>query len=81
MRYVFVKRFTADLEKLSAEIQRKFFKQLKFLLRDIRYPSLRAKKHDESLGIWQARIDDHFRFYFKIDKDCYVFLRTEPHRD
>ena len=81
MRYVFVKRFTADLEKFPAEIQRKFFKQLKFLLRDIRYPSLRTNKHNESLGIWQARVDDNFRFYFKIDTDCYVLLRIESHTD
>lgn len=81
MRYVFLKRFTADLWRLPAEIQRKFFKQLKFLLSDIRHPSLRAKKHDESLSIWQARVDDHFRFYFKIDKACYVLLRIESHED
>jgi len=81
MRYVFVKGFREELDALPLEIQRKFFKQLGFLLRNIRYPSLRAKKYNEPLGIWQARADNNFRFYFKIDKDCYVILRIRPHSD
>ena len=81
MRYAFVKGFQNKLEDLSSEVQKKFFKQLKFLLHDIRHPSLRAKKFDESLSIWQARVDDNFRFYFRIENDCYVILRIRPHKD
>jgi len=36
---------------------RSFHKQLAFLERDLRHPSLQAKKFDESAGIWQARVN------------------------
>ncbi len=33
------------------------------------------------LGIWQARVDDHYRFYFIIDGDTYVLLSILGHTD
>lgn len=56
-----------------------FWKQLRFLLGDLRYPSLHAKKYDEEKGIWQARVDKSYRFYFLIDGDTYVLLDTRAH--
>jgi hypothetical protein len=37
---------------------------------DIR--SLHAKKYNESRGLWQARINDDWRFYFTIESDAYI---------
>ena len=34
------------------------------MLSDIRYPSLHAKKYDESGDLWQARVIRDWRFYF-----------------
>lgn len=81
MRYVFAESFLGELELLSEATQKKFFKQIHFLVKDIRHPSLHAKKYHEILGVWQARVDKHFRFYFKIDKDCYVMLSVKSHSD
>ena len=61
--------------------QRKFQKQITLLLRDIRHPSLRAKKYDEAQDIWQARVDDNARFYFKIIRDRYSLLDIKKHKD
>jgi len=36
--------------------------------------SLRAKKYDEANDIWQARVDDGYRFYFQIDGETYLLL-------
>ena len=33
---------------------------------------VRAKKYDESRGLWQARVTDDWRFYFTIEGDAYV---------
>jgi hypothetical protein len=35
-------------------IRKAFLKQLAFLEVDIRHPSLKAKKYDESAHVWQA---------------------------
>jgi plasmid maintenance system killer protein len=49
------------------------------LLSDLRHPSLRAKKHDEARGIWQARVNAGWRFYFTIEGDTYYLLDIIPH--
>mgnify|MGYP001595370167 CR=1 FL=1 len=71
--------FKKRLSKLSLHIQNKFSRGAGYLLKDIRHPSLRAKKYDESEGVWQARVDDDFRFYFIIDHDTYIFLDIKSH--
>jgi mRNA interferase RelE/StbE len=53
--------------------------QLAFLLSNLRHPSLRAKKYDEAIDIWQARVDDGYRFYFQIDGETYLLLSIIPH--
>jgi mRNA interferase RelE/StbE len=68
-----------DYDALPARLKRAVDKQLVFLLRDIRYPSLRAKKYDETNDIWQARVNDDYRFYFRIAGDEYRILRIIPH--
>lgn len=75
----FTLRFRKQYQNLSAERQAKFDKQLAFLLSNLRHPSLRAKKYDEANDIWQARVDDDYRFYFQIDGETYVLLSIIPH--
>ena len=81
MKHIFIDRFVRQLKKMPRVVEEKFYKQLAYLLTDIRHPSLRAKKFDETQGIWQARVDDHFRFYFQIDGDTYVIVNILPHTD
>lgn len=75
----FTLRFRKQYQKLSKDRQAKFDKQLAFLLSNLRHPSLRAKKYDEAQDIWQARVDDDYRFYFKIQGDLYILLSIIPH--
>ena len=79
MKYRFSENFADNLGSFPEIIQTKFWKQLKFLLSDIRYPSLRAKKYDETRGIWQARVDQNIRFYFLIENDTYILLNIKKH--
>lgn len=79
MRAVLTEPFADNLIDAPPEIQKLFGKQLAHLLRDIRHPSLRAKKYDERRGIWQARINDDWRFYFTIDSATYVLRGLIPH--
>lgn len=75
----FTLRFRKQYQKPSEERKAKFDKQLAFLLSNLRHPSLRAKKFDEANDIWQARVDDDYRFYFQIDGETYILLSIIPH--
>ena len=79
MKYVFGHGFTVRLEALPLSIRTKFFKQLNFLIVNIRHPSLQAKKYNEARGLWQARVDRNYRFYFLIKKDTYVLIDIRSH--
>jgi plasmid maintenance system killer protein len=60
-------------------VQRAFYKQLGFLAGNLSHPSLRAKKYDEANDIWQARVNKHWRFYFKIEDDTCFITDVIPH--
>ncbi len=79
MKAAFSRRFIRQYADLSAERKAKFDKQLGFLLANLRHPSLRAKKYDEAQDIWQARLDENYRFYFRIEGDTYRLLSIIPH--
>jgi mRNA-degrading endonuclease RelE of RelBE toxin-antitoxin system len=79
MKYIFLERFISQLESFPIDKQNKFYKQLNFLLNNLRHPSLHAKKYDETKGIWQARVDKNIRFYFQIDGETYILLEIERH--
>jgi hypothetical protein len=65
--------------KAPPAVQKAFLKQIELLSENLRHPSLRAKKYDESQGLWQARVDRNWRFYFTIDYDVYVIQDLIPH--
>ncbi len=70
------------IEQLAAAplpIQKAFIEQMSFLVRDLRHPSLHAKKYEEAEARWQARINQDWRFYFKIDGDSYRIAEIRPH--
>ncbi len=63
MRAAFPQRFVRQYAALPENHKARFDKQLGFLLANLRHPSLRAKKYDEARHVWQARVDDDYRFY------------------
>lgn len=79
MKSKFSINFLEKLEGFPLPIQKKFRKQLEFLISNIRHPSLHAKKYEESTGTWQVRVDKSVRFYFLIEKDTYILLDIKYH--
>ena len=79
MRTVASDRFRRLFNAAPPEVQRAFDKQVRHLLRDLRHPSLRAKKYDETTGLWQARVTGSWRFYFHIEGDTYILYTIKPH--
>ena len=79
MKLYFTEPFIEDYQALSEKLQRRVDKQLRFLLQNLRYPSLRAKKIDSRRGIWRARVTDAVRFTFQIEGDTYILRRVGGH--
>ena len=79
MKLVYSERFLKALREAPPQVQRTFLKQSQFLLHDIRYPSLQAKKYDEALGLWQARVNRDWRFHFTIETNEYRMQALVPH--
>lgn len=80
MKLVFTPRFVQSYTDAPAKIRKAFDKQSLFLLFNLRHPSLHAKKYDESINLWQARVTRDWRFYFTIDGDEYRLhdIKTHP---
>ncbi len=79
MRLLRTKHFVRNYSKAPQEVQRAFDKQSAFLLHNLHHPSLRAKKYDEAKNLWQARVNDSWRFYFVIRDDEYILTSMIPH--
>lgn len=73
------RRAVEQLAAAPAPIQKAFIKQINFLTRDLGHPSLHAKRYDESHGLWQARVNDDWRFYFTIASETYKIESLIPH--
>jgi hypothetical protein len=79
MRLFYTDRFLESYEQAPAAIQGAFDRRVALLLANLRHPSLRAKKYDETRGIWQARVTRDWRFYFTIEGDTYYLLDIISH--
>jgi len=79
MKFRLTKRAERDFDALSPTLQARVDKQLALLLQNLRHPSLRTKKYDEKDDIWQGRVTQDYRFYFRIEGDTYVILAIIPH--
>ena len=79
MRALYTAKFTRQLDAAPANVQRAFRKQLTFLVDDLRHPSLRAKKYDQARDLWQARVNNDWRFYFTIEGDVYMLRTIRSH--
>lgn len=79
MNVSLTERAIGALAAAPPPVQKAFIKQINFLARNLRHSSLRAKKYDESLDLWQARVNEDWRFYFTISRDTYVVTSVVPH--
>src|SRR5579859_5160207 len=78
-------RFLRQYAAAPAEVRKAFDKQIRFLLENLNHPSLRARKYDEALDLWQARVNKSWRFYFPLKAKSSAFTissltRSEGYR-
>jgi len=79
MKVLFTERALRSYANAPEVIQSSIDKQIRLLSENLRHPSLRAKKYDESKNIWQARVTQNWRFYFTIKGDTYQIIDVMPH--
>ena len=80
MKLLYSQHFLRSYNAAPVRIQRAFDKQASLLAQNLRHPSLRAKKYDESTGMWQARVTRDWRFYFTIEGSaCHLHeIKSHP---
>ena len=73
-------RFKKSYQNLPLDIRKKVDKQLILLVNNFNHPSLFTKKIKGRQGIWEGRVNIHYRFTFEIIEDT-IFLRVVGNHD
>jgi plasmid maintenance system killer protein len=79
MKLLRTTHFERNYARAPQQIQRAFDKQSALLVQNLHHPSLRSKKYDERRNLWQARVNQDWRFYFLIQNDGYLIVDIIPH--
>ena len=72
--------FRRFYRELPLHIQKKTDKQIRLLAENLRHPSLQVKKIQGTVGIWEARVDLHYRMTFERTGDS-IHLRVVGNHD
>jgi mRNA-degrading endonuclease RelE of RelBE toxin-antitoxin system len=73
-------RFKNSVLDLDPRTREKLRKQLEILISNPRHPSLGVKKIKGTKSIFEARVDDHYRFTFEYGEKNEIILRVVgPH--
>ena len=80
MRLFAYERFRTSYRRLPPAIQRKVDRQVQRLSEDPRHPSLQVKPVKGTKGIWEARIDLHYRMTFEMSGEV-LYLRVAGNHD
>lgn len=79
MKFRLTTKAEQNYDAMPPTLQARVDKQLALLLQNLRHPSIRAKKYDEKNDIWQGRVNQGYRFYFRIEGDTYEIIAITPH--
>lgn len=80
MKILAYERFRRSYQQLPLIIQRKVDRQLTQLADNIRHPSLQVKPIKGIKGLWEARVDLHYRMSFELLGKT-IYLRVVGHHD
>lgn len=79
-KLIYLPRFKRDYKKLSPASKEKIKKALLLMEKDLKYPSLHAKKIKGTMNIWEARASRDLRITFNLEGGI-VILRTVGEHD
>lgn len=81
MTFEFTERFHRQYKKLPADVKERLKGQLHRLLADPSHPSLRVKRVQGTVGIWEASVTDSIRMTFSVRDDTYVLRNIGSHEE
>ena len=67
--------FVSDYLRLPSHLQTRTEKAIELLVRDMRHPSLQAKRVRGTLHIWEARVTQQYRLTFEVRPGRVLWLR------
>jgi len=79
MEFLRTERFKKDFRRLSKQVQDRAIAALGQYESDRNHPSLRAKKMEGALGIWEMRVSDNYRITFQVEGDGILLRRIGTH--
>lgn len=79
MKFRFAASFDSDYRRLPRRLQTALEKKLGILLVNSKHPSLRVKKMEGFLGIYEARFSKGYRFTFQKEDYGYFIRRAGTH--
>jgi plasmid maintenance system killer protein len=79
MTWAHTRRSEKDYRAAPLAVQKAFEKQVRLLTKNLNHPSLHAKKYDEAMDLWQARVNRDWRFFFLIQGNTYLIVTIVPH--
>lgn len=80
LRLTRTERFKKSVLELDARARNKLKKQLSYLMSDPRHPSLQVKKIKGTQSVFEARVNDSYKFTFEFGADREIILRVVgPH--
>lgn len=74
-KFFWLPRFKRDYKKLTSQSQKRINQALLQMERDLKHPSLEAKKLKGTNSIWEARASKSLRITFNL-KGKLIILRT-----
>lgn len=78
LKVIFAPKFKKQFKRLPVAQKKKFEKQLKFLLKDFRHPSLKARRMGGK-SRFEAKVNYHYRFTYRVEKNEAWILTIGPH--
>jgi hypothetical protein len=79
VKYRRTTHFKAAFEILPSDIQQKAHKAFLLFQQNPQHPSLRVKPIRGLPGVWEGRIDIHYRFTFHYEEGICVFRNIGQH--
>lgn len=76
IKLILTETLREDYRRLPQHIQRKFDKQLRFLVQNPRHPSLNIHRLADH---WEFYVDIHYRCIFQQDGDTYILKHVGGH--
>lgn len=80
-KIILTDRFVAFYKKLPEGIRKKVKQQIQLLAENPRHPSLQTKPIQGTNGIYEARIDIHYRMTYERLPDDTLLLRVVAQHD